>query len=132
MPIWQYPNNAIWSKFRVPIWRLISNLAESLPELAQDSWCSNPLAFLQKSQNASDSWPELTKIWWNLRISWQVSWVSLGTTLVFCWYSFLDLLDKSFSKYELFSQRTGKRNNKYWAKYLAWYKSIMEKLQNVF
>ena len=34
-----------------------SNLAEP----AQDNWGSNPLAFLQKSQNASDSWPKLVK-----------------------------------------------------------------------
>ena len=69
-------------------------------EATQDSWCSNPLAFLQKSQNASDSWPELVIIWWNLHNSWQVSWVSAETQtmLVFCWYNFLDLLDKSFSK----------------------------------
>ena len=69
-------------------------------EATQDSWCSNPLAFLQKSQNASDSWPELVIIWWNLRNSWQVSWVlaETQTMLVFCWYNFLDLLDKSFSK----------------------------------
>ena len=35
-----------------------SNLAEP----AQDNWGSNPLAFLQKSQNASDSWPELVNL----------------------------------------------------------------------
>ena len=126
MPIWQYPNNAICSKFRVPTWRLISNLAESLPELAQDSWCSNPLAFLQKSQNASDSWPKV-KIWWNLRNSWQVSWVSsteTKTTLVFCWYSFLDLLEKKFPSMNCFLRELGKQiHKKHCGKHWAWYRS---------
>ena len=44
-------------------WAGLVELAGSKFSFYWDSknWCSNPPAFLQKSQNASDSWPELVK-----------------------------------------------------------------------
>ena len=102
--------------------------AQSLPELAQDSWCSNPLGFLQKSQNAGDSWPKMYTQGKSGEIctsadKWAEFFTETKTTLVFCWYSFLDLLEKRFSNYELFSQRTGETNDKHWGNHWAWYKS---------